>query len=90
MGGINKDFGQNIHHCYTIFRNNISFPVLILFDKYEGDIFLRKIIGCVWLTNLKGKVIIVTLTEILFQIDMFTAEKLISFNVERYDRSDSS
>ena len=28
-------------------------------------------------------------TELLFQIDMFTAEKLISYNVERCDRRDS-
>ena len=38
-----------------------------------------------WLINPKEKVIIVTLTELLFQIDH---EKLISYNVERCDRRD--
>ena len=38
---------------------------------------MRENIGYVWLINSKEKVIVVTLTEHLFQIDMFTAEKLI-------------
>ena len=67
----------------------ISFPFLILCDQYKGGIFLREIIGYVWLINSKEKVIVVTLTEHLFQSDMFTAEKLISYNVERCDRRDS-
>ena len=50
---------------------------------------MRENIGYVWLINSKEKVIVVTLTEHLFQIDMFTAEKLISYNVERCDRRDS-
>ena len=46
---------------YTLFRNNIAFPDLILFDqyevgwrfdmKYERGIFLGEIRGCVWLIN---------------------------------------
>ena len=60
----------NISNIQPVFDYTVLYDGGWLFDlEYGCDIFFREIRGCVWSINSKEKVIIVTLTELLFQID---------------------
>ena len=72
--GCSRSLVYNRFFFYTVLETILGFQSLYegswLFDmEYGCGIFLRKIRGCLWLIKSKEKLIIVTLTELLFQID---------------------